>query len=133
MRKQALNPPSVPAPAGNFSHLVRLEVGDAVLLFLSGQVALDEAGDLVGEGDMARQTEQVYELIGKILASAGAGFDDVVKVTTYLTDISRLGAHREVRVRYLRAEPPASTLVEVSSLFRPGVLVEVDVVAAVPR
>jgi enamine deaminase RidA (YjgF/YER057c/UK114 family) len=133
MRKEILNPPSVPAPAGNYSHLVRLEVGDAVLLFLSGQVAIDDDGNLVGEGDMARQTEHVYDVIGKILASAGAGFDDVVKLTTYLTDISQIAAHREVRVRHLPAEPPASTLVEVSRLFRPGVLVEVDVVAAVPR
>jgi enamine deaminase RidA (YjgF/YER057c/UK114 family) len=54
MRKQTLNPDSVPAPAGNYSHLVRLEVGDAALLFLSGQVALGEDGNLVGEGDMAR-------------------------------------------------------------------------------
>lgn len=133
MRKQVLNPAEVPAPAGNYSHLVRLEVGDAVLLFLSGQVALDGAGEVVGEGDMTRQSEYVYEVIGKLLASAGASFDDVVKLTTYLTDISQVGAHREVRVRYLPAEPPASTLVEVSRLFRPGVLVEVDVVAAVPR
>jgi enamine deaminase RidA (YjgF/YER057c/UK114 family) len=133
MRKQVLNPPTVPAPAGNYSHLVRLEVGDAALLFLSGQIALDEAGNLVGEGDMTRQTEHVYEVIGKLLASAGAGFDDVVKLTTYLTDISQVGAHREVRVRYLPAEPPASTLVEVSRLIRPGLLVEIDVVAAVPR
>jgi enamine deaminase RidA (YjgF/YER057c/UK114 family) len=133
MRKQVLNPATVPAPAGNYSHLVRLEVGDAVLLFLSGQVALDEAGNLVGEGDMTRQTEHVYDIIGKLLASAGAGFDDVVKLTTYLTDISQVGAHREVRVRYLPAEPPASTLVEVSRLIRPGLLVEIDVVAAVPR
>jgi enamine deaminase RidA (YjgF/YER057c/UK114 family) len=133
MRKQVLNPAEVPAPAGNYSHLVRLEVGDAVLLFLSGQVALDGAGEEVGEGDMTRQSEYVYEVIGKLLASAGASFDDVVKLTTYLTDISQVGAHREVRVRYLPAEPPASTLVEVSRLVRPGLMVEVDVVAAVPR
>jgi enamine deaminase RidA (YjgF/YER057c/UK114 family) len=133
MRKQVLNPPTVPAPAGNYSHLVKLEVGDAVLLFLSGQVALDGAGNLVGEGDMTRQTEHVYEVIGELLAAAGAGFDDVVKLTTYLTDMSQVGAHREVRVRYLPAEPPASTLVEVSRLIRPGLLVEIDVVAAVPR
>jgi enamine deaminase RidA (YjgF/YER057c/UK114 family) len=133
MRKQVLNPAEVPAPAGNYSHLVRLEVGDAVLLFLSGQVALDGAGEVVGEGDMTRQSEYVYEVIGKLLASAGASFDDVVKLTTYLTDISQVGAHREVRVRYLPAEPPASTLVEVSRLVRPGLMVEVDVVAAVPR
>jgi 3-hydroxyisobutyrate dehydrogenase len=104
-----------------------------VLLFLSGQVALDGAGEVVGEGDMTRQSEYVYEVIGKLLASAGASFDDVVKLTTYLTDISQVGAHREVRVRYLPAEPPASTLVEVSRLVRPGLMVEVDVVAAVPR
>ena len=133
MRKQVLNPATVPAPAGNYSHLVRLEVGDAVLLFLSGQVALDGAGEEVGEGDMTRQSEYVYEVIGKLLASAGASFDDVVKLTTYLTDISQVDAHREVRVRYLPAEPPASTLVEVSRLIRPGLMVEVDVVAAVPR
>jgi enamine deaminase RidA (YjgF/YER057c/UK114 family) len=131
--KQVLNPSSVPAPAGNFSHLVRLDVGDAVLLFLSGQVALDEDGNLVGEGDMARQTEQVYELIGKILAAAGAGFGDVVKLTTYLTDLAQLDAHREVRDRYLPDPPPASTLVQVAGLVQPGLLVEVEVVAAVPR
>jgi enamine deaminase RidA (YjgF/YER057c/UK114 family) len=133
MRKQTVNPPSVPAPAGNFSHLVRLEVGDAVLLFLSGEIALDEAGNLVGEGDMARQTEHVYDTIGKILAAAGAGFGDVVKLTTFLTDLGQLEAHREVRLRYLPDPPPASTLVEVSRLVRPGLLVEVEVVAAVPR
>ncbi len=133
MRKQVLNPPSVPAPAGNFSHLVRLELGDAVLLFLSGEIALDEAGNLVGEGDMARQTEHVFDTIGKILAAAGAGFDDVVKLTTYLSDLSQLDAHREVRARYLPDPPPASTLVEVSRLVRPGLLVEVEAVAAVPR
>ena len=133
MRKQVLNPPSVPAPAGNFSHLVRLELGDAVLLFLSGEIALDEAGELVGEGDMARQTEHVFEAVGRILAAAGAGFGDVVKLGTYLTDLSQLDAHREVRARYLPDPPPASTLVRVAGLVRPGLMVEVEVVAAVPR
>jgi reactive intermediate/imine deaminase len=100
-------------------------------VFVSGQLPLDAQGRLVGEGDMARQTEQVFENLRAILAANGATFRDVVKIGSYLTDMAQLAAMRDVRVRYLPEEPPASTLVGVSSLVLPAAMLEVEVVAAV--
>ena len=131
MRTRTSNPDTVAPPAGSYSHAVRLELDGAALLFVSGQLALDRQGKLVGEGDMARQTEQVFENLRAILEANGATFGDVVKIGSYLTDMSQLAAMREVRVRYLPEEPPASTLVGVSRLVLPEALLEVEVVAAV--
>jgi enamine deaminase RidA (YjgF/YER057c/UK114 family) len=80
---------------------------------------------------MARQTEQVFENLRAILEANGATFRDVVKVGTYVTDMSQLAAMREVRVGYLPVDPTASTLVGVTGLVLPAALLEVDVVAAV--
>jgi 2-iminobutanoate/2-iminopropanoate deaminase len=132
MRTTAMNPETVAPPVGAYSHVVRVETGDGVLLFVSGQVAYDPAGDLVGEGDMARQTEQVFENLKAILEANGATFSDVVKISTFMTDIGQLAGVREVRGRYITDPPPASTTVEVSGLFRPEALIEVEVVAALP-
>jgi reactive intermediate/imine deaminase len=131
MRTRTVNPDTVAPPAGSYSHAVRLELDGAALLFVSGQLPLDTQGRLVGEGDMARQTEQVFENLRAILAANGATFRDVVKIGSYLTDLSQLAAMREVRARYLPEEPPASTLVGVSGLVLPAALLEVEVVAAV--
>jgi 2-iminobutanoate/2-iminopropanoate deaminase len=133
VRTRTVNPNSVAPPAGNYSHAVRLELDGATLVFVSGQLPLDAQGRLVGEGDMARQTEQVFENLRAILEATGAGFGDVVRVGSYLTDLSQLAAMREVRARYLAGEPPASTLVGVSGLVLPGALLEVELVAAVGR
>jgi len=129
VRTRTVNPDSVAPPAGNYSHAVRLELDGATLVFVSGQLPLDAQGRLVGEGDMARQTEQVFENLRAILEANGASFRDVVRIGSYLTDLSQLAAMREVRVR--SEEPPASTLVGVSGLVLPGALLEVELVAAV--
>jgi 2-iminobutanoate/2-iminopropanoate deaminase len=131
MRKTFDNPATVPAPAGPYSHAVRLDLDGGALLLVSGQVALDEAGELVGADSMADQAQHVFQTLGAILAAHGATFDDVVNIRTFLTDMSRLGEYGAVRAKYLTGQPPTSTTVEVSRLFRPGVLVEVDVVAAI--
>jgi 2-iminobutanoate/2-iminopropanoate deaminase len=131
MRTRTVNPDTVAPPAGTYSHAIRLELDGAALVFVSGQLALDVQGRLVGEGDMARQTEQVFENLRAILEANGATFRDVVKIGSYLTDMSQLAAMREVRARYLPEEPPASTLVGVSGLVLPEALLEVEVVAAV--
>ena len=133
MRTRTVNPDSIAPPAGNYSHAVRLELDGAALVFVSGQLPLDAQGRLVGEGDMARQTEQVFENLRAILEANGASFRDVVRIGSYLTDLSQLAGMREVRVRYLAEEPPASTLVGVSGLVLPGALLEVELVAAVAR
>ncbi|GAA3031712.1 hypothetical protein GCM10017559_68530 [Streptosporangium longisporum] len=123
-----LNPASVPATNGYYSHATR--TGN--LLFVSGQVAVDEDGNVVAEGDMSRQSAYVMDLVARILADQGCTFDDVTHIRTFLTDMSRLPEYAAERVRHITGEPPASTTVEVSRLFRPGLVIEVEVVAAVP-
>jgi enamine deaminase RidA (YjgF/YER057c/UK114 family) len=129
----ASNPPTVPAPPrGRYSHAVRVDVGTGALVFVAGQVALDDDGALVAPGDMTAQTERVYALLDAVLASQGATFADVVSIRTFVTDMGDLAGHAAIRARHLADPPPASTTVEVASLFLPGAVVEVDVVAAVP-
>lgn len=121
-------PPGL-APAPGYSHVVS---GSGRLVFVAGQVALDEHGNVVGPGDVARQAEQVSENIRLALAAAGATFPDVVKLNYYLLDVGSLPAVRQVRDRYVdTSRPPASTAVEVKGLFRPEFLVEIEAVALV--
>jgi 2-iminobutanoate/2-iminopropanoate deaminase len=130
MRVDLVDPAGVPAPVGRYSHVARIELGDGVLLMVSGQIAVGDDGELVGGDDMGAQTERVFELLGRILAAQGTGFGDVVSIRTYLTDIDRLADYAAVRARHLASPPPTSTLVEVARLAVPGALVEVELVAA---
>jgi len=123
-----INPPTVPPPAGHYTQAIR--AGN--LLFVSGQAALDENGNVVGEGDMTRQSEFVLDCLEGILAAEGCTFEDVVNIRSYLTDMSRLQEYAKVRIKRWPGEPPTSTTVEVPKLFRPGLLIEVDVVAVIP-
>ena len=125
------NPATVPAPLGTYSHVARVELGDGALLVVSGQLALDDDGNLVGGEDMGAQTDRVFEILGGILAAHGAGFGDVVSIRTFLTDMDRLGDYAGARAGHLATPPPASTTVEVTRLAIPGALVEVELVAAV--
>ncbi len=98
------NPASVTAPFGDrFAHVARLDVGDGALLVLSGQVAVDDAGAVVAAGDMTVQAERIFEIIGGVLAAHGAGFDDVLHVRTFLTDLSQLATTRPYGGRSFRA------------------------------
>jgi reactive intermediate/imine deaminase len=132
MQTTRLNPESVAPPIGSYSHAVRVETGDAVWIHVSGQIALDPQGNLVGAGDLAAQTQQVFQNLERILEASEATFADVVKIQTYLTTLEGLQAMRDVRGRYISGDPPASTAVRVSELLFPGALIEVDVVAVVP-
>lgn len=125
------NPPTAPPPAAAYSNLAEIDLGDARLLILAGQVALDHDGRLVGGDDLRAQTRQVFDAIGALLADRGATFADVVNIRTYLTDMTRLAEYGEVRRQYLADVLPTSTTVEVAGLFRPGALLEVDVTAVV--
>jgi len=132
MRATRSNPDTVAAPMGTYSQAVRVETGDAVWIHVSGQIAIDLEGNLVGPGDVRAQTRQVFENLGAILAANGATFADVVKIGTYLTTLDDLAGMREVRGEYLTAEPPASTAVQVVALVVPDALIEIDLVAVVP-
>ena len=134
MRLTLDNPADVAAPFGNrFSHVARLDLADGALLMLSGQVAVDDAGEVFAPGDITAQSERVFELIGQILAAHGATFADVLHVRTFLTNLDDLPGYAAVRRRVFAGAPPASTTVEVSRLFLPGALLEVEITAAVPR
>ena len=132
MRATRSNPDTVAAPMGTYSQAVRVETGDAVWIHVSGQIAIDRAGNLVGEGDVRAQTRQVFENLKAILAANGATFADAVKIGSYLTTLDDLAGMREVRSEYLTAEPPASTAVQVVALVVPEALIEIDLVAVVP-
>ncbi|GAA4199190.1 RidA family protein [Actinocatenispora rupis] len=123
------NPVGVAAPAGPYSHVARLDLGAGALLVLSGQIAADDTGAVVAPGDMAAQSEYVLEMIGGILAAHGATFADVLHVRTFVTDLADLPAYGAVRAKYL-PQRPASTTVQVSRLFKPGAVLEVEVLAA---
>jgi 2-iminobutanoate/2-iminopropanoate deaminase len=126
------NPAGVPTPPSAYSHVARIELGDGALLVLSGQIALDDEGNLVGGDDMTAQSERIFEIVRGILDAHGGTLDDVVNIRTFLTDIDRLPEYGAVRRKYFStSRPPTSTTVEVSRLFRDGALLEVEVVATV--
>jgi 2-iminobutanoate/2-iminopropanoate deaminase len=131
MRATRSNPDTVAAPMGTYSQAVRVETGDAVWIHISGQIAIDREGNLVGPGDLRAQTRQVFDNLKAILEANGATFADAVKIGTYLTTLDDLAGMREVRSEYLNAEPPTSTAVQVVALVVPEALIEIDLVAAV--
>jgi reactive intermediate/imine deaminase len=127
-RLRRVRPPASPQ-APRYSHAVVVEEGGP-LIFVSGQVAYDAQRRLVGKGDLRAQTRQVFENLKAVLEDAGSDLAHVVRLNTYLTDMSQLEAHRAVRNEYLDAgNPPASTLVGVTRLVDPDLLLEVEAVA----
>jgi reactive intermediate/imine deaminase len=131
MRATRSNPDTVAEPMGTYSQAVRVETGDAVWIHISGQIAINTEGNLVGPGDVRAQTRQVFENLKAILEANGATFTDAVKIGTYLTTLDDLAGMREVRSEYLTANPPASTAVQVVALVVPEALIEIDLVAVV--
>ena len=110
-----------------YSHVVTVE--GARTIYVSGQLARDRAGNVVGKGDMRAQLRQVGENVKAALEAAGASLRDVVKTTTFVTDIDEYFKHVDVRMEYFGAALPTSTTVEVRRLAHPDLLVEVEAVA----
>jgi enamine deaminase RidA (YjgF/YER057c/UK114 family) len=98
---------------------------------LAGQVAVDDEGNVVAAGDAGAQSERIFEIIGGLLAANGASFADVLHLRTFMTNLDDLPAYGAVRRRVFGDLRPASTTVEVSRLFLPGLVLEVEVTAAV--
>jgi enamine deaminase RidA (YjgF/YER057c/UK114 family) len=115
----------------SYSHVVEVEGGR--LLFVSGQVPVNAQRQLAGR-DFREQVAKVYDNLETVLKSVGAGFENVVKTTNYLTDISQAKVFREVRdARFAHVKTrPASTTIVITALVEPEFLLEVEVVAAVP-
>ncbi len=127
MTKKIILPGTISKPSGNYSHGV--EISPARMLFIAGQTAVDPAGKIVGVGDASVQAKQVFENMRAILTDAGMTFSDIVKLTTFITDISHREKVNEVRGQYLKKDFPASTLVVVKGLARPEYMVEVEAIA----
>jgi len=102
-------------------------VGDLVIV--SGQAALDERGAIVGEGDFDAQAEQTFRNLARVLEAGGSSLDRVVKVTIFLTDMSNFPKIVELRRRWFTAPSPADTIVEVSSLALPELVIEIEAIA----
>jgi enamine deaminase RidA (YjgF/YER057c/UK114 family) len=122
-----LSPDTMPKPFG-YSQVVEVRGGRTV--YVAGQVPLDASGHLIGEGDFPAQVRQAFENVRLALAAVDMTFNNVVKLQFFLTDVANLPQVRAIRDEYVNtASPPASTSVEVSALFRPDVLFEVDAIA----
>lgn len=128
MEKQQINPWKWQDQFG-FSQAWRVDGAESVV-FLSGQAPISADGEVVAPGDIDAQTRQVFENLSTVLEQSGASFDSIVKVTVYLTDMSKIRDAARVRDEFIdTAKPPASTAVEVSSLALPGMMIEVDAIA----
>jgi reactive intermediate/imine deaminase len=122
-------PEQLPEPISQYTDGV---VADG-WIWISGMLALDASGALIGGDDVGAQAERVHENIGAVLKKAGASFEDVVKVTVYLRRIGDRAAVNTVRRKFFGESRPASTLVEVSAFVLPDALVEIDAVARQPE
>jgi 2-iminobutanoate/2-iminopropanoate deaminase len=122
-------PEQLPEPISHYTDGV---VADG-WIWISGMLAVDASGALIGGDDVVAQAERVHENIGAVLAKAGASFDNVVKITVYLRRIGDRAAVNTVRRKFFGESRPASTLVEVSAFVLPDALVEIDAVAHQPE
>jgi len=132
MSKEIFSPATLPPPVG-YSHIAKVNSG--TLVYVAGQVSSDASGQLVGEGDFETQAEQVFKNLRLALEAAGATMADIIKLNVYLVaEIGQDGVPklRAIRDRHVNtAKPPASTLVFVSRLARPGWLIEIEAIAAI--
>jgi len=116
-------------PVANYKMGTRMEGGR--LLYISGQVAWDASGSIVGKGDARAQARQTFQNLRGVLQAAGGDLKDLMKMTTYITKIEDRPAVAEVRSEVFKGELPASTLIVVKSLFHPDFLIEIEGVAAI--
>lgn len=127
---QYLNPPELSTPTG-YTHLVQVRGGRTI--YIAGQVAFDQSGNIVGKGDFAAQTTQVFENLKAALAAVDASFDNLVKVTTFVTDMSQMQTLRSIRAKYYGKNAPASTLVQIMKLANDDLMIEIEAIAVVPE
>jgi len=130
---QFINPSTLSTPKG-YSQAAVVDLGTSTMVIVSGQVALDSTGNLVGKGDVGKQTEQVFANIQKVVTAAGGTMDNIVKLGYFTADVTQIAAIRTARDKFINTQhPPASTLVQVSKLFRDDILIEVEATAIIPK
>lgn len=115
-----------------FSDLVAVDITESVkMVWVSGQVAFDEKGDIIGKGDIGVQTEQCIKKIANALEKMGGTLDDVVKVTVFVKEMDRLEEIHKIRLKYFKEPYPASTLVQITDFVSPDILIEIEATAVI--
>ena len=115
-----------------FSNAISVDLSQVRrLIWISGQIAFNEHGELIGKGDVETQTEQCIKNLETALKKLGGSLDDVIQVTVFVKEVSALRAIHEVRLRYFKEPYPTSTLVEVKGFVNPDALIEINAIAAV--
>jgi enamine deaminase RidA (YjgF/YER057c/UK114 family) len=131
LKKKAYDPEGLPAAQPRYSHVVRVSARSYV--YIAGQVARNSKGEVVGEGDFEAQAEQVFKNIRTALRAEGATFRNLVKLNAFVVPplAKAVPILRRVRMKYITKEPPASAVIGVRELAEPGLLLEIEAVAAV--
>ncbi len=127
--KKTLNPANFTPALGSYSHGISVDIGDSVMIFVTGQIAMDKDGNAVAPHNIGEQTEFVFQNIQTILKEANATLDDVVKVVIYVTDIAQFKDISPIRNKYFANTKPASTIVEISKTVKEGCDIEIEVIA----
>ena len=130
MPKQPIPPAGLPPPSGNFPAGIIAPAGR--LVFISGMLAKDATGALVGPGDITAQTRQVCENVKAAVEAAGGTLADICRVDVFITDMRHFDAIHAVRRQYFSDPPPASTMVVVSGFTHPLALIEITAIAVLP-
>lgn len=131
MKRTTYQPPDVFVPRGKtYSHGVIVEAGRT--LYVAGQTARNQEGNIVCKGDAAGQARQTLENMKKVIEGAGGRMEEVAKTTVFITDIKYRDAVGRVRQEFFKGDPPANTLLVVSGLADPDLLVEIEAVAPLP-
>lgn len=130
MQRQPRQIHTQPDPYAPFLLSQAIQLGN--LVFVSGQAAIGDDGEIVGKGDFDRQAEQAFKNLDRVLRAAGTGLDSVVKVTIFLTSMTHFPKIVELRRQWFSAPYPADTIVEVSGLYSPDAMIEIEAIAVAP-
>jgi len=129
LKKKKINSNQFADRMGSYSHGYTITIGDSVLIFTTGQIAMDKKGIVLYPDDPGKQAEYIFESLQKILQKAGSSLDDVVKATIFVTHMEDFVKISAVRNRYFKIAEPVSTLIEVKKLVKEGCRVEIEVIA----
>jgi enamine deaminase RidA (YjgF/YER057c/UK114 family) len=130
----SLENPAFLSPTKGYSHVAKIDMGNAWMLIISGQVPMDKDGNIVGKGNFEAQTDFVYAKLVEIVKHYGGTRDHIVRTGILIVDEQHIPIIRQVRTKYLNMEkPPTSTAMVVSKLFHPDFLVEIEATAVVPK
>lgn len=133
MLKEKINSDSFAKRIGAYSHGYKVDLGNAYMIFTTGQIAIDENGHVLYQDDVAEQTKFVFERLDDIFRAVGGTLDDVVKVTIYVTEMSDFPKISAVRNEYLKDSEPVSTFVEVDGFVKDGCQVEIEAIAVIAK